>query len=48
VISHRRIPGINEHLRAEGYELRVLEVSELARSGGGPRCLTLPLERDAG
>jgi N-dimethylarginine dimethylaminohydrolase len=46
VISHSRIPRINQRLLAEGYRLTVLEVTELARSGGGPRCLTLPLDRE--
>jgi N-dimethylarginine dimethylaminohydrolase len=48
VISHTRNQRINDRLRAEGYELSILELGELARSGGGPRCLTLPLVRETG
>jgi arginine deiminase len=40
----------NEHslavLRAAGVELRPFEASEIVRWGGGPHCMTLPLERD--
>lgn len=45
VLSHTRNERINALLRAEGFELAVVDVTELARSGGGPRCLTLPLAR---
>jgi arginine deiminase len=33
-------------LRDAGVELRRFEASEIVRWGGGPHCLTLPLERD--
>jgi arginine deiminase len=40
----------NEHtlaaLRAAGVEVRPFEASEIVRWGGGPHCLSLPLERD--
>jgi arginine deiminase len=40
----------NEHtlaaLRDAGVELRPFEASEIVRWGGGPHCLSLPLERD--
>ncbi|MBA4157912.1 MAG: hypothetical protein H0X65_10610 [Gemmatimonadetes bacterium] len=40
----------NEHtlaaLRGAGVELRPFEASEIVRWGGGPHCLSLPLERD--
>lgn len=41
-VANRRV---NELLRAEGLTVLPLELAELARSGGGPRCLPLPLER---
>lgn len=41
----------NEHtlaaLQAAGVELHPFEASEIVRWGGGPHCLSLPLERDA-
>ena len=45
IVSHSANRRVNELLRAEGLEVTVVDVSELARSGGGPRCLTLPIER---
>jgi N-dimethylarginine dimethylaminohydrolase len=45
IVSHTANQRMNEALRAEGLEVDVVDVSELAKSGGGPRCLTLPLER---
>jgi arginine deiminase len=40
----------NEHtlaaLRHAGVEMRPFEASEIVRWGGGPHCLSLPLERD--
>jgi antitoxin (DNA-binding transcriptional repressor) of toxin-antitoxin stability system len=33
-------------LRGAGVELRPFEASEIVRWGGGPHCITLPLERD--
>jgi N-dimethylarginine dimethylaminohydrolase len=45
IISHTGNGRVNDLLRAEGLEVTEVEVSELAKSGGGPRCLTLPLHR---
>ena len=45
VLSHPRNERVNGLLRAEGFKLTVIDVTELARSGGGPRCLTLPIAR---
>jgi N-dimethylarginine dimethylaminohydrolase len=45
IISHSDSRRVNNLLRSEGLEVSVVNVSELAKSGGGPRCLTLPLER---
>lgn len=50
-LGHERILSladnqrINARLRAEGLAVLTLETRELVRSGGGPRCLTLPLDR---
>src|SRR5213076_1606491 len=43
IISHTGNARVNDLLRAEGLEITAVEVSELAKSGGGPRCLTLPI-----
>ena len=45
IISHTRNARLNAALRAEGFEVIAVDVAELAKSGGGPRCLTLPLLR---
>lgn len=45
VLSHAANGRLNRLLRAEGFEVVEIDVTELAKSGGGPRCLTLPLER---
>jgi N-dimethylarginine dimethylaminohydrolase len=48
IISHARNGRVNDMLRAEGFKMSVVDVAELAKSGGGPRCLTLPVERVTG
>ncbi len=45
VLSHTGNGRVNDLLRAEGFQVVVLDLTELRRGGGGPRCLTLPLER---
>jgi len=44
------VPGIglkmSEELRKRGIEVIELDLSEFAKGGGGPTCLTLPLIRD--
>jgi N-dimethylarginine dimethylaminohydrolase len=47
VLSHTGNARVNDLLRAEGFRLTVVDVTELARGGGGPRCLTMPVERQA-
>ena len=48
VITYDRNPRTNQALRAEGINLEVIEIegSELVRGLGGPRCMTMPLERE--
>ena len=48
IISHPANGRVNALLRSEGLAVVEVDVSELAKSGGGPRCLTLPIERDSG
>jgi N-dimethylarginine dimethylaminohydrolase len=45
VLSHTANRRVNRLLRAEGFQVIALDLTELRRGGGGPRCLTLPLER---
>jgi N-dimethylarginine dimethylaminohydrolase len=41
-------PGIrmNDELRKRGIEVIEVDLSEFAKAGGGPTCLTLPLIRE--
>jgi N-dimethylarginine dimethylaminohydrolase len=45
ILSHAANVRVNRLLRSEGFRVASPDLAELARSGGGPRCLTLPLER---
>jgi N-dimethylarginine dimethylaminohydrolase len=47
ILSHDANGRVNELLRAEGLTVEGLSLEQLRRSGGGPRCLTLPLSREA-
>ncbi len=48
IISHNKIPNINRKLEESGFHLIVLELDELQKSGGGPRCMSFPLLRTEG
>ena len=47
VIVYNRNYVTNEILRSYGLEVFEMPSSELARGRGGPRCMSMPLERDA-
>ncbi len=48
IISHTKIPHINEQLTKKGFRVISLELGELQKSGGGPRCMSFPLLRKKG
>ena len=48
ILSHDANRRVNALLRSEGLTVEELDLEQLRRSGGGPRCLTLPLSREAG
>ena len=47
VVVYNRNYVTNEILRSHGLEVFEMPSSELARGRGGPRCMSMPLERDA-
>ncbi|MDD6771420.1 arginine deiminase family protein [Inconstantimicrobium porci] len=44
-ISLKRNSKVNEQLRAHGMEVIELDITEILKAGGGPHCMTFPLER---
>ncbi|MBN8193636.1 dimethylarginine dimethylaminohydrolase family protein [Bacillus sp. NTK074B] len=46
IISLTQNPGLNERIRAKGFEVIELDLSEIIKSGGSFRCCTLPLIRE--
>ena len=47
VVVYARNHVTNDLLRKEGIKLHVIPSSELSRGRGGPRCMSMPLERDS-
>jgi len=48
VIGYAGNERVRRLLAEEGVDIIELEGSELVRGGGGPRCMTAPIERDGG
>lgn len=46
LISHTKIPHLNEIFTGKGFTVISLEMDELQKSGGGPRCMSFPLLRE--
>jgi len=46
VVSFKENMKLNEKMEALGFEVLKPEINIFTRGGGGPRCLTFPLERD--
>jgi N-dimethylarginine dimethylaminohydrolase len=47
VLSTKGNDNVNAALRARGFEVYDPDLSMFTQGGGGPRCLTFPLERDS-
>lgn len=45
VMSLKRNAAVNEALAAKGMEVIELDITEILKAGGGPHCMTFPLER---
>ncbi|MBA4601570.1 dimethylarginine dimethylaminohydrolase family protein [Thermoactinomyces mirandus] len=45
VFSQPRFPRLNDELRRRGYVVEKIDISEIVKSGGAFRCITLPLLR---
>ncbi len=46
VISLKQNLGVNQELRDRGFEVIELDCEEILKTGGGPHCMTFPLERE--
>ena len=45
VMSLKRNAAVNEQLSKKGMEIIELNITEILKAGGGPHCMTFPLER---
>lgn len=45
IISHVQADDVNNKLKKIGFEVVVLHLKEILKSGGGPRCMSFPLKR---
>jgi len=46
IISHHQAGKANEKLKALGFNVEILNLREILKSGGGPRCMSFPIERE--
>lgn len=46
IISHIQAENTNKKLRALGFNVEVANFKEVLKSGGGPRCMSFPIERE--
>jgi|SRR5699024_4780556 len=46
IISHNQAEDVNEQLRELGFKVIQLNLKEVLKSGGGPRCMSFPLLRE--
>ncbi len=46
LLSHNKIPRLNKIFTGKGFNVISLEMDELQKSGGGPRCMSFPLLRN--
>lgn len=46
IISHNQAEDVNKQLEALGFKIIQLNLKEVLKSGGGPRCMSFPLVRE--
>ncbi len=46
IISHTGAEKVNEKLKTLGYNIEIIDLTEVRKSGGGPRCMSFPVERE--
>ncbi|MFC0524603.1 dimethylarginine dimethylaminohydrolase family protein [Pontibacillus salicampi] len=46
IISHHQAASVNTELKELGYTVVELALEEILKSGGGPRCMSFPVERE--
>ncbi|MEW6243367.1 MAG: arginine deiminase family protein [Bacillota bacterium] len=46
VVAPREHPYVTKALRARGVRVDVIDLTEITKSGGGPRCISFPIARE--
>lgn len=46
IISHPQADNTNKKLKALGFKVEIANLKEVLKSGGGPRCMSFPIERE--
>ncbi|MGI6484808.1 MAG: dimethylarginine dimethylaminohydrolase family protein [Tepidanaerobacteraceae bacterium] len=46
IFSHPQAGNINKKLKSLGFEVVIINLKEVLKSGGGPRCMSFPVERE--
>ena len=46
ILSHPQAKRVNTMLKALGFKVEVIDLREVLKSGGGPRCMSFPIDRE--
>ncbi len=45
IFSHHQASEVNEKLKVLGFNVEIIDLKEVLKSGGGPRCMSFPVDR---